>query len=54
VDCELRATVIAALSLRVSRFNNFFSNLILWTTICTWNSNVITKEQLRNNLFSLK
>jgi hypothetical protein len=53
-DHELRATVIAALSLTVSRFNHFFSNLILWTTICTWNSNVITKEQLRNNLFSKK
>jgi hypothetical protein len=49
---ELRATVIAALSLRVSLLNNCFANLILWilwNTISIWNSNGITMEQLRNN-----
>jgi hypothetical protein len=51
---ELRATVIAALSLRVSRLNNFFSNLILWYTTYMWNSNVVTVEQLRNHLFAYK
>jgi hypothetical protein len=45
---ELRATIIAALSLRVSLLNNFFSTVILWN-ISIWNSNVITMEQLRNN-----
>jgi hypothetical protein len=49
---ELTATVIATLSLRVSRLNNFFSNLILWNKIFIWNLNVITMEQLRNNLFA--
>jgi hypothetical protein len=52
--CELRVTVIAALSLRVSCLNNFFSNLIFWNTISIWNSNVMTMEQLRNNLFDQK
>jgi hypothetical protein len=52
--CELRVTVIAALSLRVSCLHNFFSNLIFWNTISIWNSNVITMEQLRNNLFAQK
>jgi hypothetical protein len=51
---ELRATVIAALFFRVSRLNNLFSNLKLWNTISIWNSNVITMEQLANNLFSKK
>jgi hypothetical protein len=46
---ELRATVIAALSLRVSLLNNFFSKFIFWNTISIWNSNVITMKQLRNN-----
>jgi hypothetical protein len=46
---ELRATIIAALSLRVSLLNNFFPNLILKNTISIWNSNVTTMEQLRNN-----
>ncbi len=46
---ELRATVIAALPLRDSLLNNFFSNLKLRYTISIWNSNVITMEQLRNN-----
>jgi hypothetical protein len=46
---ELRATEIAAHSLRVSLLNNFFSNLILWNTISILNLNVITMEQLRNN-----
>jgi hypothetical protein len=49
---ELRATVIAALSLRVSVLNNFFSNLILLNTISTWNSNVIKMELFINNLFA--
>jgi hypothetical protein len=51
---ELRVSVIAALSLRVSRLNHFFSNLILCKTIFIWNSNVITMEQLRNNCICLK
>jgi hypothetical protein len=50
---ELRATAIAAFSLRVSLPNIFFSpNLRLWNTISTWNSNVITMEKLRNNSFA--
>jgi hypothetical protein len=48
--CELRATVIAALSLRVAWLNNFFPNLKLSNTISIWNSNEITMEQVRNNL----
>jgi hypothetical protein len=47
--CELRATAIAALFLRVSLPNNFFPNLLLWNTISNLNLNVITIEQLRNN-----
>jgi hypothetical protein len=50
--CELRATVIAALSLRVSLLNNFLFYLILWNAISIWNSNVITMEQLINNLLA--
>jgi hypothetical protein len=50
---ELRATVIAALSLRVSLLNNFFF-LILWNAISIWNSYVITMEQWINNLFAYK
>jgi hypothetical protein len=45
---ELRATVTAALFLRVSNWNNFFFNLILWNTISIWNSNAITLEQVIN------
>jgi hypothetical protein len=40
------------LFLRVSLLNKFVSNFIFWNTISIWNSNVITIEQLRNNLFA--
>jgi hypothetical protein len=49
---DFRANEITALSLRVSRLNYLFSNLILLNTISIWNSNLITMEQLRNNLFA--
>jgi hypothetical protein len=41
---ELRATAIAALSLRVSLLNNFFPEFNTLETIFIFNSNVITIE----------